>query len=305
VAKASNEVAPIASPDGQTDVNNLIGQPEPNKPAPRAPITDVIRWGSVLPLATGVISNLVREIETFTLPAILANKVMKNLSVRCIDPLIPEKVKMTASRTGRQNRIKEWLDKQEKSSVAFNSFETVVSPVPEQLAEVGRTLLGLGKLFIFSLPVNQWLHLPCELRVHADEDPEGPFQMVHWAPQKLVLSHPASGVFVSHCGWNSAIESLFCGEPVLGWPLFGDQLLNAKLLVRCEVGDLIEGTRMIGKRIVPAHEIVERIIKVAGWDGGSRIYQIALVVWQKRVSATVKLSGSSHQDFESLLDFHH
>lgn len=53
-----------------------------------------------------------------------------------------------------------------------------------------------------------------------------------WAPQVAVLSHPAVGGFVSHVGWNSTMESLWCGVPIAAWPVYAEQHLNAFVLVK-------------------------------------------------------------------------
>lgn len=52
-----------------------------------------------------------------------------------------------------------------------------------------------------------------------------------WAPQVRVLSHPATAVFVSHCGWNSTLESVSAGVPMVAWPLHAEQRMNAVALV--------------------------------------------------------------------------
>ncbi|XP_039786644.1 UDP-glycosyltransferase 72B1-like [Panicum virgatum] len=51
-----------------------------------------------------------------------------------------------------------------------------------------------------------------------------------WAPQVRVLSHPATAVFVSHCGWNSTLESVASGVPMVAWPLHTEQRTNAAVL---------------------------------------------------------------------------
>jgi hydroquinone glucosyltransferase len=51
-----------------------------------------------------------------------------------------------------------------------------------------------------------------------------------WAPQVRVLSHPATAAFVSHCGWNSTLESVSCGVPMIAWPMYVEQRMNAVVL---------------------------------------------------------------------------
>lgn len=59
---------------------------------------------------------------------------------------------------------------------------------------------------------------------------EGRGKLIHgWAPQEKILAHESVGCFLSHCGWNSALEALWAGKPIAAWPLAVEQRLNARL----------------------------------------------------------------------------
>ncbi|KAG6758590.1 hypothetical protein POTOM_038949 [Populus tomentosa] len=81
--------------------------------------------------------------------------------------------------------------------------------------------------------------------------PEGFFDMIgergliveEWAPQKRISSHPGIGGFLSHCGWNSVLESMRFGDPIIAMPFYVDQPLNAGFVVEVGAGLEIKGDK--------------------------------------------------------------
>ncbi|KAL1368865.1 anthocyanidin 3-O-glucosyltransferase 5 [Arachis hypogaea] len=86
--------------------------------------------------------------------------------------------------------------------------------------------------------------------------------VMDWAPQLEILNHASIGGFVSHCGWNSIIESVSCGVPIIGWPLFAEQRMNASMLQDEEVGIAIRLNVSMSTKIVGSEEIGKAIRKI-------------------------------------------
>ncbi|XP_040376506.1 UDP-glycosyltransferase 73E1-like [Oryza brachyantha] len=132
-----------------------------------------------------------------------------------------------------QSAVTAWLDAMDTDSVIYVNFGSLARKVPKYLYEVGHGLEDSGKPFVWvvkesevSTPeVQEWLSA---LEARA----AGRGLVVRgWAPQLAILSHRAVGGFVTHCGWNSLLESVAHGVPVVTWPHFSDQFLNERLAV--------------------------------------------------------------------------
>ncbi|KAL6963664.1 hypothetical protein U1Q18_034671 [Sarracenia purpurea var. burkii] len=142
----------------------------------------------------------------------------------------------------------EWLNLHPPASVLYVSFGSQIRISLPQMTELAMGLEASGKAFI-------WVaRPPAEVSAATEEFrdewlPDGTVErirtknqgiLVHkWAPQQEILSHKSIGAFLSHCGWNSIIESLSQGVPIIGWPLAAEQLFNSKMLEE-EVGVCVE-----------------------------------------------------------------
>lgn len=181
----------------------------------------------------------------------------------------------------------EWLDKQSHNSVIYVSFGSIAFLSEKEVGEIAWGLANSEQAFL-------WIVRPGSISGSSDWIellPEG-FRngigergcIVKWAPQKEVLAHGAVGGFWSHCGWNSTLESICEGVPMICRPCFGDQRVNARYvshewrvgleleeMERGEIGravrDLIVGNE--GKEMRKKAKDLKKKVTVYTREGGS------------------------------------
>ncbi|XP_010501351.1 PREDICTED: UDP-glycosyltransferase 71C3 [Camelina sativa] len=140
-----------------------------------------------------------------------------------------------------RDRVMRWLVDQPESSVVYICFGSLGIHGKPQIEEIARAIELAGHRFLWSVRTN-----PTEKASPYDLLPEGFLDRTEskglvcdWAPQVEVLAHKAIGGFVSHCGWNSLLESLWFGVPTATWPMKAEQQLNAFTMVK-ELGLAVE-----------------------------------------------------------------
>ncbi|PPD90662.1 hypothetical protein GOBAR_DD12401 [Gossypium barbadense] len=149
-----------------------------------------------------------------------------------------------------------WLQSKDRNSVVYICFGSTTNFVDSQLMEIAKGLEASGQQFV-------WVRM------------EGKGLVIRgWAPQVLILENEAIGGFVTHCGWNSILESVTAGVPVITWPVAAEQFYNEKLSVEVLKIGVGVGARK-WKRLVGdfvKSEAIEKAVKEimkAVEDGGS------------------------------------
>ena len=98
-----------------------------------------------------------------------------------------------------------------------------------------------------------------------EERTKGRALFVRWAPQVKVLAHSSVGLFLTHGGWNSILESMSMGVPMVGFPYFADQFLNCRFVMDVwEIGLTFKDVEVDEHKLVPKEEVedvVKRIMK--------------------------------------------
>ncbi|CAI8610543.1 unnamed protein product [Vicia faba] len=130
-----------------------------------------------------------------------------------------------------------------------------------------------------------------------------------WAPQVVILGHPSIGAFLTHCGWNSTVEAVSAGVPMITWPVHDEQFYNEKLITQVrgigvEVG--AEEWSIIGfmerKKLVDRN-IIEKAVRRL-MDSGIEADEIRHRAQEYAVKAkrAVQEGGSSHKNLMALID---
>ncbi|KNA10550.1 hypothetical protein SOVF_143340 [Spinacia oleracea] len=176
-----------------------------------------------------ILGNTVQELEAHTISAIQAH-----VPFYAIGPLFSPGFTKSPIATSlwTESDCTLWLDTKPPSSVLYVSFGSYAHLRKEELEEIANGIKLSGVNFL-------WVIRP-DMVSSDDTDPlpdgfrdevSDRGMVVTWTCQKEVLSHRAIGGFVTHCGWNSALESIWCDVPLLCFPLLTDQFTNRKLMV--------------------------------------------------------------------------
>ncbi|CAA7036708.1 unnamed protein product [Microthlaspi erraticum] len=192
----------------------------------------------------------------------------------------------------------EWLNKQKVNSVIYISLGSLALMEVNEVMQTASGLDSSNQHFLWvirpgSICDSEWIECLHEefLKMVSRRG-----YIVKWAPQKEVLAHPAVGAFWSHCGWNSTLESLGEGVPMICRPFSTDQKVNARYL-ECvwKVGIQVEGELNIGG--------VEKAVKRLMVDEeGEEMRERAFSLKEKLI-ASVTSGGSSHKSLEEFVHF--
>lgn len=265
--------------------------------------TSFLENGNSFVKSNGVLINSFDALEADTLVALNGRRVVAGLPpVYAVGPLLPcEFEKRDDPST---SLILKWLDDQPEGSVVYVSFGSRLALSMEQTKELGDGLLSSGCRFLWVVKGK-----------NVDKEDEESLKNVlghelmekikdqglvvkNWVDQDKVLSHRAVGGFVSHGGWNSLVEAARRGVPVLVWPHFGDQKINAEAVERAGLGMWVRswgwGTELRAKGDEIGLKIKDLMANDFLREQAKRIEEEA----RKAIGA----GGSSERTFEELID---
>lgn len=248
----------------------------------------------------GIMVNTFMELERSALGSFSGGS-WDGPAVYAVGPVIdPKGVPDPSLDRAHWEKIREWLDEQPPSSVVFLCFGSLGSFDADQVKEIASGIERSGHKFLWSLrPESSQSQLP----VGFLERMRGRGIICGWTPQVEVLGHAAIGGFVSHCGWNSILESLWYGVPIVTWPIYAEQQLNAFTMVK-ELGLAVElrldyKGQGIGGHLVPAEEIEKAVGRLMGDDAAETRKKVREM--REAARNAVKEGGSSYDSIGRLI----
>ncbi|XP_074330155.1 gallate 1-beta-glucosyltransferase 84A24-like [Apium graveolens] len=196
----------------------------------------------------------------------------------------------------------DFLNSKTPLSVVYISFGSIISMNQEQTNELAAGLLNSGVSFLWvfrpALPGFDVSVLPEKFLEAAGDRGK----VVQWCSQKQVLANPAVACFLTHCGWNSTLEALTTGVPVITYPAWGDQVTNAKFLVDVlKVGVRLSRGDQSKKDVISRTHIEKCLREATTGEDAAGIKKNALK-WKKAAEDAVAEGGSSDRNFKAFVD---
>ncbi|KAG6618281.1 hypothetical protein I3843_05G008400 [Carya illinoinensis] len=203
-----------------------------------------------------------------------------------------------------------WLNTKNSDSVVYICFGSLANLTDSQLMEIAMGLEASEQQFIWVVKKGKgkkeeedWLPKGFEKKM------EGKGLIIRgWAPQVLILDHEAVGGFVTHCGWNSTLEGVTAGVPMVTWPMFAEQFYNEKLVTEVlKIGVPVGAQQCVNMMGNDAYSIkkeaiekaVRRIIMVSEEAKEMRSRAKALGEMARRA---MEKGGSSYSDLNALIE---
>ncbi|XP_044465777.1 UDP-glycosyltransferase 74E2-like [Mangifera indica] len=187
-----------------------------------------------------------------------------------------------------------WLDSKETGSVFYVSFGSIAALEKEQMEELAWGIKRSNYNFLWVVREKESEKLPENFSNETSE--KG--LVVSWCPQLEVLAHKSVGCFMTHCGWNSTLEALSLGVPMVAMPQFSDQTTNAKFIE--DVWEVGVRVRVNEKGIVTREEIEMCIREVMEGEKSEELRKNSKK-WKELAKEAVDEGGSSDRNIEEFV----
>jgi hydroquinone glucosyltransferase len=261
-------------------------------------------------LCNGVIINSFVELEAEAVKVMAEGSINGSHSpVYMVGPIMQQ----NCDNTQNGSECLSWLDEQNQSSVVYVSFGSRGTISQNQMNELAlglelscqkflwvvREPNDIASAYYFGVSNSKQDPLSFLPKGFLERTKKQGFLVSNWAPQVEILSHKAICGFVTHCGWFSTLECVVSGLPIIAWPLFAEQRMNAAILadgIKIAIRPKIDNV----SGVVEKGEIVNVLKRLMVEDEGLEIRE-RMKVLQDAAAAAMKLDGSSITNMSQLV----
>ncbi|KAF8022850.1 hypothetical protein BT93_F0385 [Corymbia citriodora subsp. variegata] len=273
---------------------------------------------SRLPMAAGIFLNTWEGLEPGALRVLREDSFYRQVPappVHAIGPLMHEDSNGEGLRSTDIECLA-WLDGQPEESVVFVSLGSGGTLTREQQVEMawGLEMSRQRFLWIVRKPTDASAAAAFfNVGSNKEDDPtkylpQGFLEKTRgvgmvvpsWAAQVAILSHPSIGAFLSHCGWNSSLESLTKGVPMIAWPLYAEQRMIAAMLAE-DLGIAMRPSVEKGRKVVGREEIERLVRAVVSGEEGKRMRRRAREIRESSIES-LGPGGSSHASLAAVCE---
>ncbi|KAL5707547.1 7-deoxyloganetin glucosyltransferase [Ranunculus cassubicifolius] len=257
-----------------------------------------LRDSPTIPKASAIICNTFDGLEGEILTAI------KPLlpTVYTLGPLqlLERQVADTRLRSFKSNLWKEhqdcltWLDSKHPSSVVYVNFGSTTVMTSNQLVEFAWGLANSKHPFLWVIREDLVAGKAAVLPPEFTEATADRGMVSGWCPQEEVLCHSSTAGFLTHSGWNSTMDSICGGVPIISWPFFGDQQTN------CRYSCAHWGIGMEIDKNVKRDEVEILVRELMEGEKGKKMREKAME-WKKSAEASTKPGGSSYMNLDRIV----
>ncbi|KAG2311046.1 hypothetical protein Bca52824_022603 [Brassica carinata] len=277
---------------------------------------ECVPLGLLYPTVDGIIVNTWDDMEPKTLKSLKDPNLLGRIARAPIYPVGPMYRPVDPSKTN--NPVLDWLNKQLDESVIYISFGSGGSLSAKQLTELAWGLELSQQRFVWVVrPPVDGVASSAYITVNSGEVGDGTpdylpeefvsrtlkrgLVMSSWAPQAEILAHPAMGGFLTHCGWNSILESVTSGVPMIAWPLFADQMANATLLNE-ELGIAIRSKILPSEGVISRVEIESLVRRIMVDEEGCEMRKKVKKLMKTAEKSQSSDGGSAHQSLSRVTE---
>ncbi|XP_065876764.1 anthocyanidin 3-O-glucosyltransferase 5-like [Euphorbia lathyris] len=272
------------------------------------------RLAREIPTADGILMNTWEDLDRLTIESLRDPKKLGDVVRVPIYPIGPL-ARPAEPVVGKGKHVMDWLESQPSESVIYVSFGSGGTLSTRQTIELawGLELSKQRFIWVFRPPLDHdasgsFFTVSDESEALKRYLPNGFLTRIQevglvvptWAPQSEILAHPSVGGFLTHCGWNSTLESITNGVPMITWPLYAEQKMNATLLAE-DLKVAVRSEKQPTESVIGREEIAMMVRKIMEDEEGESM-RIKVKELKNSGENALKKGGSSYNSLSQVVE---